>query len=242
MSTILQALIVDDEPPARRWLRELLSAHPEISVAAEAGSVPEGILLANRLKPDVIFLDVQMPPQTGFDLLDGLAAPSRIVLVTAHDEFALQAFDANALDYLLKPVHPDRLAESVRRLIGPGVPPTRTPDTLAVDDLTPLWERGRLRMIPVGEIAAIGAEAAYSRVLIPGQSPMLVLRSMSEWERMLPSPPFARLDRSVVVNLSKVDAVHVRSRNECQVELKGIPEKLDLGRTASARLRRLLPR
>ncbi len=243
MRSPLRALIVDDEPPARRWLRELLATHPEIAVEAEAGDVSSAIKAANRLKPDIVFLDVQMPPGTGFELLPALTSQPRVVFVTAHDTYAVRAFDANALDYLLKPVSPERLAESVRRLLAPAaeVPPPASPaGTLRLQDLVPLRDRGTLRMASVGDIAAIQAEAAYSHVLLSGHPPMLVLRPISEWERLLPAPPFARVDRSLLVNLPRVRSLDTRSRDESRLELKDLPEPLVLGRTASLRLRRLL--
>ena len=242
MKNSLRALIVDDEPPARRWLRELLLAHPEVEVVGEAGEVGAGIELANRLQPDVIFLDVQMPPRTGFDLLAGLENQPRIIFVTAHDEYALRAFDSSALDYLLKPVNPTRLAESIRRL---GLPPAQPPPTpvsgaLTLEDLLTLREQNVFRMVAVADVAAIGAEGAYTRILIRNQTPMMILRSITEWERMLPNPPFARVDRSWMINLLNVKKVHVISRNQAQVELTRDAGELILGRTASIRLRRLL--
>lgn len=238
---IRRALIVDDEPPARRWLRELLAAHPEIAVEAEAGDVSSALEAARRLKPDVVFLDVQMPPGTGFDVLPGLGAETRIVFVTAHDTYAIRAFDANAFDYLLKPVHPERLAESVRRLFaGPASAPPPSGDVVDPRDLVPLRDRGTLRMVAVADIVAIQAEAAYSRVLLSGGPPMMVLRSISDWERLLPAPPFARVDRSLLVNLPRVRVLDAQSRDESRLELKDLAEPLRLGRTASLRLRRLL--
>ncbi len=246
MNSPLRALIVDDEPPARRWLRRLLDEHPGIEVVAEAGDVPSAIEAVERLQPDVVFLDVQMPPGTGFDLLPALARETRVVFVTAHDTYAVRAFEANALDYLLKPVHPERLAESLRRLLAPvSVPVSETvqadvPETFGLQDLVPLRDRGRLRMAVVGDIAAIQADAAYSRVLLSSRPPMLVLRSIGAWEALLPDPPFVRLDRSLLVNLGGVQSFEVRSRDECLLALKGLPQPLTLGRTASLRLRRLL--
>lgn len=242
MSRPLRALIVDDEPPARRWLRELLAAHPGITVEGEASSVSTAIKSAATLAPDVVFLDVQMPPGTGFDILPALPSGTRVVFVTAHDTYAIRAFDTNALDYLLKPVHPDRLAETVRRLTLTAVETSapRRVETLETDDLIPLRDGGMLRMVTVAEIAAIQAEAAYTRVILTGAPPMLVLRPIGEWERALRSPPFARIDRSLLVNLPRVRALDMRSRDESHLELDAVSQPLVLGRTASQRLRSLL--
>jgi two-component system LytT family response regulator len=128
----LSALIVDDERLARRELAHLLAAHPEISVAGEAGSVEDAAALVRALDPDVVFLDIQMPKRSGFELLDA-ADVRRVVFVTAHDVHAIRAFDVNALDYLLKPVHPARLAVTVARLLGTSGPVTGAP-ALSVPD------------------------------------------------------------------------------------------------------------
>lgn len=246
MNILLRALIVDDEPPARRWLRGLLGEHPDIDVIAEAGDLTSAAEAAGRLQPDVVFLDVQIPPGTGFDLLPALTERTRVVFVTAHDTYAVRAFEANALDYLLKPVHPERLAESVRRLLvtkAALVPQTiraDIPETLGLQDLVPLQDRGRLRMAAVRDIVAIQADGAYSRVLFSTRPSILVLRSISVWQEALPDPPFARLDRSLLVNVNCIGSLEVRSRDKCLLALKGLPQLLSLGRTASLRVRRLL--
>lgn len=150
MSQPLRVLLVDDEPPARRWLREILSAHPVIQIAGEAGDIPAAIALAARLDPDVVFLDVQMPPHQGFDLLRHLEARTRVVFVTAHEVHAIRAFEANALDYLLKPVSPERMAETLRRLLTPSVETPRSAlGLLASDDLVSLRDSNTFRLAPV---------------------------------------------------------------------------------------------
>lgn len=257
---VLRALIVDDERPARRWLRDLLLAHPEIQVVGEADGVNAALDRAGELEPDVLFLDVQMPPGSGFDVLPHLKIRPRIVFVTAYETFAVRAFDANALDYLLKPVHPDRLAETVRRLatdvekeastpspgppLGEVAPPAEASQSdetrLSLNDYVPLRDRGLLRVVSVADIAAIEAEGAYSRIMISGQEPMLVLPSIGEWECRLPAPPFHRLDRSRLVNLSSVTEVKALTRDRADVTLRGIASSLSLGRAGSRRLRKLL--
>lgn len=241
MNRTLRVLLVDDEPPARRWLREILSVHPVIQIAGEAGDIPAAIAMAARLDPDVVFLDVQMPPHEGFDLLRHLGAHTRVVFVTAHEVHAIRAFEANALDYLLKPVSPERMGETLRRLLTPSpeTPPAAL-GPLASDDLVTLRDSDTFRLAPVLSIAAIRAEGAYSRVLLQDAPSMLILRPIGEWERRLPTPPFARLDRSLLINLASVRAFHVHSRKEGRLEFAGTADPTTLGRTASLRLRHLL--
>lgn len=242
MTQKLKALLVDDERPARKWLRELLLVHPELDIIGEADSVASAVEFVKREAPDIIFLDVQMPPGSGFEVLPHLNPGVRVVFVTAYDTFAVKAFEANALDYLLKPVHPERLAETVRRLgATPESPqPPSQPESLDLDDLVPLQDRGTLRMVVTHDIAAIEAEAAYSRVWIRQQDTILILRSLKEWENILPTPPFFRVDRSLLVQINLIEKVESQNRNEALVFLKDISKPLVIGRSASARLKKLL--
>lgn len=245
MSAFLRALVVDDERLARKRLRELLLAHPGIRVVGEADGVKAAAELAAREQPDVIFLDVQMPPHTGFDLLPLLSPVPQIVFVTAYDMFAVRAFEAHALDYLLKPVHPDRLAATVRRLRADGGPkpaaePPAEEGALQVHDLIALRDKGHLRMVTVDRIAAISAEGAYTQVCLSGQGSMLILKAIGHWENRLPFPPFVRVERSLLINLDLVREVHVRTRDHTEVNLEGVPQPLVLGRPASARLRKAM--
>lgn len=240
MKKQLCALVVDDERPARQLLCELLEEHREVEVGGEADGVPGAVKLATDLRPDVIFLDVQMPPWTAFDLLPLLPFVPAIVFVTAHEAFAIRAFEVNALDYLLKPVHPRRLARTIERLSGAEAAETGNPRPLRSDDLVMLRDGGRMRMVPIHTIAAIRAEGAYTRVFPSGEDPMLILRSIGEWETLLPSPPFLRADRSLLVNKDLVRDVQVLGRNEMRVRMEGVASQLLLGRSAAVRLRRFL--
>lgn len=199
--------------------------------------------IANQEQPDAILLDVQMPPDTGFDLLPQLTFTPHIVFVTAYDTFAVRAYEANAIDYLLKPIHPKRLAETLRRLHAPVEPPADPPPPsgqLQLDDVVPLRDCGLLRMTSVRDIAAIEAEAPYSRIWLCRQDRILILRRMKEWEDILPCPPFVRLDRSLLVNLSCITKVAALDRNETQVFFTGLADPISIGRPASLRLRKSL--
>lgn len=241
MTSPLRALLVDDEPPARRWLARLLRDRADVALAGEAGTVDEAARVAAEVRPDVVFLDVQMPPANGFDLLPYLPPGTRVVFVTAHDSYAVRAFQTNALDYLLKPVHPERLEETLRRLrLQPAPAVSAAPsERLGLDDLAPLRDGRTLHMARVGDIAAIEAEGAYTRVHVSGQSPVVVLRRVKEWEEILPAPPFVRMERSLIVNLSRIRAAEGGTREETRLLLRDAGE-IVLGRAATRRLRRLL--
>ncbi|CAM2801440.1 LytR/AlgR family response regulator transcription factor [Rariglobus hedericola] len=243
----LNVLLVDDERLARKYLRELLSEQAGVSVIGEADSVAAAAELARQLRPDVIFLDVQMPPASGFDLLPLLDPAPVIVFVTAHDEFAVRAFTVSAADYLLKPVATDRLALALQhvrnRLNVPAIVPSEsaTPFALGLDDPLILRDSGRLRRVRARDIAALAGEGSYTRVYLSDERSMLVLRRMDAWETMLPAPPFLRAERSLIVNLERVDSLDIRSRDEGVLRLAadGAPARV-LGRVALSRLRAAL--
>jgi two-component system LytT family response regulator len=240
----LTALVVDDERLARHRLQELLQGHSEVVVVGEADSIESAALLAASLRPDVIFLDVQMPPATGFDLLRRLDPVPKIIFVTAHDQYALRAFDENALDYLLKPVNPERLAEAINRLLvgtrGTHPPKSAGGGNLNEDDLVLLRDGRRMRMTPVRRIAAIQADGAYTRVFVTGEESMLVLRSIGDWESQLAARPFLRLDRSLLVNMNLFSDLRIGSRDEARLHLVQVADTFLLGRTALNRLKRSL--
>jgi len=244
----LRALLVDDERLARKYLRQLLAEHADVTVVGEAGTVAAAAALAAELRPDVIFLDVQMPPESGFDLLPLLSPAPAVVFVTAHDQFALRAFAASAADYLLKPVAPERLALALHHArhgrIQPAAvsaPPTAVPTALDLDDTLILRDTGRLRRVRLGDIAAIVAEGGYTHVHLAEERTMFIPRSMSSWAPQLPAPPFLRADRSLFVNLSRIARLDIRSRDDGQLTLDaaGGPT-LPLRRVALAQIRSAL--
>ncbi len=238
MTPPLRALLVDDEGPARKQFRILLRAHPEVEIVGEAECVREAAELAQRTNPDVIFLDIQMPEASGFDLLLHLESRPMIVFVTAHDEFAVGAFDAHAFDYLLKPVHPRRLASTIERLRASSVPNIgATSSQLCPDDLVTLRNGVTTCVVLVRDIGWIEAEGAYTRVQLEKGRHMLVLRSIGEWEEKLPGKFFSRLDRSLIVNLGWVTDVNVFNRNITCVKFRSVDTPLKIGRTASTKLK-----
>jgi two-component system LytT family response regulator len=248
---ILKALVVDDETPARNWLRRLLSDQPQVEIAAEADGVESARDYLRNNSVDVVFLDVQMPPFTGFDLLPDIPTGCQVIFITAYDTFAVRAFESNALDYLLKPVHPERLANTIGRLLSRNSLTTELPhivsENLAVDksalrlqDLLPLKDRQVLRMVSVSAISAIQAQGAYTRIYISGVPALMILCAIGDWEARLPSPPFARLDRSLIVNLTNIQEAITIDRNQTQLMMRDLESTFELGRAASQRLRFLL--
>ena len=201
----MRALLVDDERLARRELRRLLAACPGVEVVAEAANAEEARRELAAHHPDVMFLDVQMPGESGLELLESLEPPlPAVVLTTAHDEFALKAFELNALDYLLKPVDAARLAAAVGR-----VKPGRWPDAvrpLAPADRVFVREGERCWFVEVGQIRLFESEGSYTRIHFGDAQPQL-FRSLQAIEARLDPQKFFRANRSQIVNLDCIESI-----------------------------------
>jgi two-component system LytT family response regulator len=228
-------MIVDDERLARRRLRSLIETIADTRIVAEAASLEEAQTLLTTTSVDLLFLDVQLAPENGFKLLPDVPPETSVVFVTAHANFAVRAFEEEALDYLVKPVREERLVrviEKCRRQIR------NSPRDGKADRFIFLGDRSNLQRVPVGEIAAILAEDTYSRVLTSGGGNVLVLRSLKEWTAILKSAQFVRLDRSVLVNLERVVKFKVHDRDHAEILIDGYKQPLHLGRVAIARAKK----
>lgn len=235
MDKVLRAMIVDDEAPARETLRTILSLHPNIKVVAETDCVATAAALFLDFRPDVIFLDVQMPNGDGFTLLPKLQPIPAIIFVTAYDEYAVRAFEVNAIDYLLKPVRGDRLSQAIQRVLhrpradsaGPFLP----------EDQILLRSDSELRMTFVTEITGIEAEGNYARVHVRDGSSVFMRRGIAEWDALLPKPMFLLALRSLILNVRAIDKVISQSRDNILVYVAGFSVPVILSRRAFHRLR-----
>jgi two-component system LytT family response regulator len=215
----MKALIVDDERLARQEMRRLLEAHPRVEVIGEARDADEAQVLILNLKPDVLFLDVQMPGRTGFDLLEELEDAPQVIFTTAYDEFAVRAFEANALDYLLKPVAPDRLAKAIERL---RAQPIAEPATLSRGPMQQVFVRDgdRCWFVRLSDLALLESEGNYTRLYFGKERP-LVPRSLVSLEPRLDPAIFFRASRKHIFNLRWIDAVDTGVTGNLCVTLKG---------------------
>ncbi len=234
---MMSAIVVDDERLARRELVGMLKAHPELAVAGEASSVDEAVVLIRTVDPDVVFLDIQMPRRSGFELLEAADVRGRVVFVTAHDVHALRAFEVNALDYLLKPVHPARLAVAIGRLVAAAEPPRPAVTRLELDDHLFLTEGRAARFVRVRAIVCIRGAGDYSEVVLPDGKQLLSPRPLKDWEARLPPHSFARVHRTAIVNLEHVERVERAGDDAFRVFLRGLSEPVPLSRRHAARLR-----
>lgn len=222
-------------------MKELLKAHPEVEVLGEASCVSEATALFASLRPNLLFLDLQMPRGSGFDLLSLVTPIPEVIFVTAYNEYAVRAFEVGAVDYLLKPIFSDRLEIALNRLSHRSVPDAPGPARPLSED-SPVFIRGAkgLRVVLMHHITHIVADGNYTTIWLDDGSSHLIDRSMNEWETILPQPRFLRLDRSLLVNTSHLSELHSLSRNVSALQITGRPQPLEIGRAARSRLRRMV--
>lgn len=238
------AIIVDDERLARRELTQLLEeGHAEeIRVVGQAATVQAANTLAQLHDPDVVFLDIHLAGESGFDLLPLLDRTVTVIFVTAFDRYAIRAFEVNALDYLLKPVAPKRLAATIARLGrsataeraahgSPSAPPLTSDDRLFIR----LGER--MTFLHVRDIVAILAAGDYSDLLLADGRSERLRKPLRVWAERLPEQDFVRIHRSTMVNLRYVERVEEWSHRTYKVYLRGLAEPLQMSRRCGARLR-----
>jgi two-component system, LytTR family, response regulator len=216
---VIRALVVDDEPLARRNVTVLLRADPDMSSIAECGSGAEAVDVIRRWKPDLVFLDVQMPECGGFDVLEMLGAdlPHAIIFVTAHDEYALRAFEAGALDYLLKPFDDARFVRALNRAkdkLAHYSPMQPQPAQRLV-----VKSPGNLLFVDVADIDWIEA-ANYYACLHVGSDTHIIRRTLSELERDLGGEKFIRIHRSIIVNVDRIRGMALQSGGDYEVVLR----------------------
>jgi two-component system, LytTR family, response regulator len=192
----LRVLLVDDEPPAIREMRRLLTVYPDLEIVGDALSVQEAVIACATLRPAVVFADIQMPDGTGFDLLAQVPEPApRFVFVTAHDTFAIRAFEVNAIDYLLKPVEPQRLAQTVQRLLSGE----RLPARAAQDNDPVLVKTGReIVFVAPADIVQIVARGDYTVVETCDRRSLVTHKPLGEWSEEIAG--LLRIHRSALVN------------------------------------------
>ena len=204
------ALIIDDETTARADLRAKLAAHAEVEIVGEAATMRSARALLARTDYDLVFLDIQLVGGISFDLVPEVRPGARIIFVTAYDTYAVRAFEINALDYLLKPVMPARLAAALRRLSAAPVPaeqaaPALAPGvTLRLDDTVYLRSGLRARFVTVADISLIVARDNYSEVQLADGSKIFLRKSLKAWADTLPATHFMRVHRTQIVNLGRV--------------------------------------
>jgi two-component system, LytTR family, response regulator len=238
--TNLKAIIVDDERLARVNLRKLLLAHPVIEIAGETSSCEGAVELINLHKPQLIFLDIQLSGETGFDLLEIINNSIKIVFVTAYDEFAIRAFEVNAIDYLLKPVNPERLKVAIDRVLH-SEPIQKDPGKgyEYTDSIYVRLNNYSSRFIKISSITFIEPVGNYSKIVTSEGKHCLVLKTLKQWQEELPDNNFVRIHRSSIVNIEHVDHIEKKSNAHHKAFLKNFSEPLEVSRRFAKNLKSL---
>ncbi|MDD4736417.1 MAG: LytTR family DNA-binding domain-containing protein [Kiritimatiellae bacterium] len=229
-------VIIDDERRARKALASLLDGYDFVTLCGEAASADEGIRIISETAPDIIFLDIQMPRKSGFDLLEELETDASVIFVTAYDQYAIRAFEVNAVDYLLKPVLPERLEQALQRITG-ACPPTE-PQKLIPEDSVRIHTDRKTIFRDIDGLLAIQSDGDYTQAFFK-DTQYLVSQTMNEWENRLPGQLFSRIDRSLIINHRKIDELEIKNRNLAYLHIKNCPRPFQLGRTALKRIREL---
>ncbi len=238
----MKAIIIDDERLARQELKNLLSAYSEIQIVGEANNAEAAVEQIKQLKPDVIFLDIQMPGKNGFELLEEISGVPEVVFVTAYDEYAIRAFEVNALDYLLKPVQPNRLGEPIKKLLNKesSEKSENKEQTQALndDDQVFVKDGDKCWFVKLSDIRLFESEGNYVRVHFDKNRP-LILRSLNNLDERLNNKTFFRASRKHIVNLKWVESIENWFNGGLMVKLKG-GEQVEISRRQAAKLKDMM--
>lgn len=234
----MKAIIVDDERLARKELSSLLEKFGNVEIVGEATNADEAEVMIAEKKPDLLFLDVNMPGRTGFELLESLETAPQVIFVTAYDEHALKAFEVNALDYLLKPIDPERLEAAITRLQESQETSEDQRKELKEEDQIFLKDGEKCWFVTLKEVRYFESEGNYIRVRFNDQKP-LVLRSLNKLEEKLDPHVFFRANRKHIVNLRWVEKIEPWFNGGLMLKLKS-GEQVEVSRRQASRFKDLL--
>lgn len=239
-----RTIVIDDERLAREELKSILANFSQIDVIGEARNGEDGIELIADLEPDLIFLDVSMPGMTGFEMLKKLDQIPRVIFVTAYDEFALKAFEVNALDYILKPLDPKRLSETLEKLkvsddeeFESKTPLEDLDRKLGLNDKVFIKDGEKCYFVKLSEVRMFESDGNYVKVYFDKSRP-LILRSLNSFEERLDPTSFFRANRKFIINLEWVVAIENWFNGGLQVELK-TGDKVEVSRRQAIRFREM---
>lgn len=237
-----KTIVIDDERLAREELKSILNQFAQIDLIGEARNGEEGIEIIADLEPDLIFLDVSMPGMTGFEMLKKLEHIPRVIFVTAYDEFALKAFDVNALDYILKPLDPKRLAEALDKLKSSDEDEFESKEPieelnrkLGVNDKVFIKDGEKCFFVKLSEVRMFESDGNYVKVYFDKSRP-LILRSLNSFEERLDPTHFFRANRKFIINLDWVVGIENWFNGGLQVELR-TGDKVEVSRRQAIRFR-----
>ncbi|MEJ7769226.1 MAG: response regulator [Chitinophagaceae bacterium] len=243
---MIKAILIDDERLARNELRKLLTEFPEIEIIAEAANANEGMERIEELNPDLVFLDIQMPGKTGFEMLAELDRVPYVIFTTAYDEYALKAFEVNALDYLLKPIEPKRLADAIQKLhqqeekeMGSGTTNPLMNRSLLEEDAQVFVKDGdRCWFVKLSDIRLFESVGNYAKVFFGTNKP-LILKSLNALEERLDEKTFFRANRKHIVNLRMIEKIEPYFNGGLLLDLKG-GEKIEVSRRQTVKFKEMM--
>lgn len=220
----MKILLVDDEPLARTLVRTFLQAYPQCTVVGEAGDGFQAVKMIQELQPDLVFLDIQMPRMTGFEVLELMPNPPRIVFATAYDQYAMEAFDRNALDYLLKPFSRERFRKTMDKVLAQPISGAEVRETLWKDpvkavDRVVVKQGSKIEIIPLEQLTHVEADGDYVWLHTAAGQKFLKQKTMKALEAELPAT-FVRTHRSFLVNADYIQKVDLYEKNSYQMKLK----------------------
>jgi two-component system LytT family response regulator len=238
-----RAIIIDDERLARNELKKLLLEFPDVEVIDEAANAAEGIEKIDALSPDLIFLDIQMPGKTGFDMLTELEKAPHVIFTTAYDEYALKAFEVNALDYLMKPIEPKRLADAIQKLQQAEEKELAANQALIRGMLTEndqvfVKDGERCWFVKLSEVRLFESVGNYAKVFFAGNKP-LILKSLNALEERLDDKVFFRANRKHIVNMRMIEKIEPYFNGGLLLELKG-GEKVEVSRRQAVKFKEMM--
>lgn len=240
-----RVLIIDDERLARNELKKLLGDHEDIEVVGEASNASEGLEKINELQPELIFLDIQMPGKTGFEMLEELDKSPYVIFTTAYDEYALKAFEVNALDYLLKPIEPKRLSDALMKVESMEMKEQSISDAvmqsrmiLSDHDQVFVKDGERCWFVKLGEIRLFESVGNYAKVYFNNNKP-LILKSLNALEERLDEKIFFRANRKHIVNLRMIEKVEPYFNGGLLLEIKG-GEKIEVSRRQAVKFKEMM--
>ncbi len=239
-----KALIIDDERLARNELKKLLTEFADVEVIGEATNADEGIEKIETLSPDLIFLDIQMPGKTGFQMLEELDRAPHVIFTTAYDEYALKAFEVNALDYLMKPVEPKRLGEALQKLKQAEEKEAAAAlvsgyrNLLSESDQVFVKDGERCWFVKLGEVRLFESVGNYAKVFFGTNKP-LILKSLNALEERLDEKVFFRANRKHIINLRMIEKVEPFFNGGLILDIKG-GEKIEVSRRQAVKFKEMM--
>ena len=238
---MLRVILIDDERLARSELKRLLQEFPDVEVIGEAANAAEGLDKIESLNPDLVFLDIQMPGKTGFDMLTQLERAPHIIFVTAYDEYALKAFEVNALDYLMKPVEPKRLAEAllkVRQKDEEELLSYNNRGLLGEHDQVFVKDGERCWFVKLSDVRLFESVGNYAKVFFGTNKP-LILKSLNALEERLDEKVFFRANRKHIINLRMIEKIEPYFNGGLLLDLIG-GEKIEVSRRQAVKFKEMM--